>query len=294
MNCEKLDSDMTIGEALAWAARSLRSGGIHPAEREARWLLEHALGKDRAKVLTDPRTSLTRTQQERFDRLVQTRVERYPLQYLLGEVDFAGVTIDVTPDVLIPRQETEQLVERVLELVADRDAALQCADLGTGSGCIAIALAAQLLQSRWRACDTSAAAVAIARNNAERNGVADRVTFSCGRWFDAFRPEMRFDIIAANPPYVADGEKLEPELRHEPRCALFAGREGLDAYTEILPELRAHLAPAGIFVGEVGREQTSALRALAAQHGFADAEFTPDLSGRTRFFVIRARTTNSS
>ncbi len=287
MNCEKLDSDMTIGEALAWAARSLRSSGIHPAEREARWLLEHTLGKDRAKVLTDLGTSLTRTQQEHYVRLVQRRVERYPLQYLLAEVDFAGVTLDVTPDVLIPRPETEQLVERVLQLVADRNAALQCADLGTGSGCIAIALAAQLPQSRWRACDTSAAALAIARQNAERNGVAERITFSRGRWFDAFPPEMRFDVIVTNPPYVADGEKLEPELRHEPRCALFAGREGLDAYTEILPELRTHLAPAGIFVGEIGHEQTGALRALARQHGFADAEFTRDLSGRTRFFVIR-------
>lgn len=275
-------SGQIITTALAAAAARLGDAGIQPAAREARWLLEHVLDGDRS-WQHEPSARLTGEQARALDALVAQRSTRYPLQYLLGAVEFAGLTLRVTPAVLIPRPETEEMVELVLEHVAARDAALECVDLGTGSGCLAIALANALPRSQWYACDISDAALDVARGNAEQNGLAARISFRQGSWWAALPQGHEFDLVVANPPYVEEGARLEPELAHEPAAALYAGRTGMDAYRAIAAELDVHLAPRGMFFGELDAAHAEDTRALLAHHTRRAVTLHTDLSGRARF-----------
>jgi release factor glutamine methyltransferase len=280
---------MTIDAARVWASDRLVAAGIVAAAREAAWLLEHVLALPAGTVQQHGDTALTREQETALRELVARRAAHYPLQYLLGHMEFAGARLRVTPEALIPRPETEDLVAEVLTLVTDRSAALRCADLGTGSGCIPIALALHLPRSQWWACDISDAALRLAACNAADNDCADRITFCMGDFFEAFASEARFDLITANPPYVADGTTLAPELAHEPQVALYAGHDGLAAYRRIFSELARRLAPGGIFMGEMALEQGPALCTVAAQSGLPTPEIRPDMTGRPRFVIVRQR-----
>ena len=273
----------TTESLLAWGTETLARAGIHPARREARWLLEHVCGEQFRSA------SPARETADRYRGLIHRRATRFPLQYLLGTVEFGGLELEVTPEVLVPRPETEDMLALVCRLLPDRDAGINCADLGTGSGCLAVALAARLPQSHWWAADVSTAALDVAQRNAARAGVADRVTFCCGSWYDALPRGARLDLIVSNPPYVEANAQLEPELAHEPAGALFAGADGLDAYRTILAGLAEHLEPGGIFVGEFGLGQDKGLEELAGEVALPRPEFSDDLSGRPRFVVIRYR-----
>ena len=272
--------------ALTWAEKELTLADIHPAGREACWLLEHVLQADTVLGSRAFEQMLPAETVESFYALVRKRASHYPLQYLLGSLEFAGITLAVTPDVLIPRPETEYLVERILIRVPDRTAELVCADLGTGSGCLALALSAALPQSCWHACDTSTAALKLADSNAVHNHVSDRILWYCGNWFEAYCDTQVFDMIVSNPPYVAEGEALAPELGFEPAVALYGGRDGMDAWRVIIGGLPERLAPGGFFAGEFGLHQETMLEHLARQAGFRTVGFEADLSGRMRYIFI--------
>lgn len=276
----------TVRQALDWAESALETAGIHPAAREARWLLEFVLGKHGCSNMLFPEMGICAPHLSRFRELVIRRASHVPLQYLLGTVEFAGIHLQVNAAVLIPRPETEYLVELLLEKVKDHTVAMTCADLGTGSGCLAIALAHNLPASRWYAGDISESALSLARRNAEENNVADRIEFFNGNWFAAFPPDIRFDCIVANPPYVAPGEHLPLEVMHEPHHALFCGQNGYEAYQFILQALPEKLNPGGIFMGEIGLNQEDRLLTIANNAGFSSCECEKDLTGRTRYLVI--------
>ena len=278
----------TTKDALAWAAQQLAQAGIANARREAGWLLEHVLRVPAGTLSTISQAVLTPAQNTAIIAVVQRRARREPLQYLLETVDFAGVTMRVTPAALIPRPETELLVDHAAAAV-NRAVPLQCADLGTGSGCIAIALATRLPHSRWWACDLSADALQLATANAQRNQCADRISFCCGDFWEALPPNLTFDLVTANPPYVANDTTLEPELHYEPALALFSGADGLAAYRAIFAQLAAHLKPGGVFVGEIGFDQAKAVAAVSRHAGLPAPEIFKDAGGHARIIFMRSQ-----
>jgi release factor glutamine methyltransferase len=259
------------------ATRALRDGA-HPerASRDAEMLLLHLLGKDRAWRMTHGDELLADEFAGSYSELLERRYNGEPIQYITGETEFYGLNFRVTPDVLIPRPETEHLIEKVLELAASF-AEPRIVDVGTGSGCIAIALAHKLPHAAVTAIDLSATALAIAKENAKRNDVALR--FLEG---DLLAPvaEERFEFVVSNPPYVpaSDRATLSVEVReYEPALALFAGDDGLEVYRRLIPAAFDALIPSGFVALEIGYGQSAAITELLARSGFAQIEFVPDL-----------------
>jgi release factor glutamine methyltransferase len=206
-----------------------------------------------------------------------------PIQYIFGETEFYGLPFLVTPDVLIPRPETEHLVEKALELAA-QFIAPRIVDLGAGSGAIAVTLAHQLPHAQITAIDLSSAALAVARENAERNGVSSRIRFLCGNLL-APVAEERFEIVVSNPPYVPSGDRasLAVEVRdYEPALALFAGDDGLEVYRRLIPAAFAALIPGGFVALEIGFGQSPAIAELLAVSGFERIDFVQDLQSIPR------------
>jgi release factor glutamine methyltransferase len=271
---------MTLREALTRATRQLDASPdlCAGAARDAALLLRHALGISHAAQLADPKRRLTPAQQAAFDALVQRRLANEPIQYITGEQEFYGLALGVTPAVLIPRPETEQLVEAVLAEL-DPTRPLRILDVGTGSGAIAIALAHHLPRAHVTAVDLSAAALEVAASNAARHGLTNRIRFVQSDLLDALPPgELPFDFIVSNPPYVptADRGSLHPQVRdHEPAAALFAGPDGLDVYRRLIPQARAALRPNGILALEIGQGQREAVAALLAD--WNELRFLDDL-----------------
>jgi release factor glutamine methyltransferase len=219
----------------------------------------------------------------RYADLLERRHRGEPIQYITGETEFYGFPFRVTPDVLIPRPETELLVEKVFDLAACFRAP-RIVDVGTGSGAISATLAHKLPHASITATDLSAPALAIARQNAERNGVSQRIRFLSADLLDPLAEE-RFEIVVSNPPYVptTDRPSLPVEVRdHEPALALFAGPDGLDAYRRLIPQAFACLVPGGFLTLEIGHGQSPAIRDLLASSGFHQIEFLPDLQNILR------------
>ncbi len=244
------------------------------------------LARDRAWLLTHGDAILPPEQARRYDNWIDRRVRHEPVQYILGEQEFFGLAMRVTPAVLIPRPETEHLVEAVLERVP-RGTPLRICDVGTGSGAIAIALAAALPQAQVTALDISKAALEVARQNAVLHSVADRIRFLESDLLGAVRGE-RFDVVVANPPYVAESEVLEPQVReYEPRAALYAGPTGLEVYRRLIPETHDALFPGGWLLLEIGHGQREALCALLT--GWDSVQFICDLAGIPRIAIARRR-----
>lgn len=265
---------------------TMRLGSSSTARRDAELLLMRAAGRDRAWLLTHPETELTAGQITEFEGWVARRARHEPIQYILGEAEFYGLTFQVTPDVLIPRPETEHLVEAVLERVA-RDASLRICDVGTGSGCIAITLAHELPATQVTALDTSVTALEVAKGNAVRHGVDGRTRFFESDLLNAARSE-KFDAIVSNPPYVRDEEILEAQIRdYEPHDALFAGPTGLEVYRRLIPQAREGLDPGGWLLMEIGHGQRDGLAALLAD--WEDVRFKDDLQGIPRVAIARRR-----
>ena len=267
-------------------ASAARLADLPTARRDAELLLMRALGRDRAWMMTHPEAEVAPERLARFEGWIARRARQEPVQYILGEVEFHGLTLRVTPDVLIPRPETEHVVEAVLDRVAN-DAMLRICDVGTGSGAIAVALAQALPQANVTAVDLSAAALRVARENAERHRVADRVRFLESDLLSAVRGE-RLDVVVSNPPYVAEGEVLEAQVRdYEPPTALFAGPTGLEVYRRLIPEAREALVPGGWLAMEIGQGQREAVAELIA--GWDGVEFRNDLQGIPRVAIAQHR-----
>jgi len=273
---------LTYAAAIRRAEDRLRGAGVESARLDAEVLLARAAGLDRSGVFARLPDPLATTVAERFEAFVTRRCRREPVAYIVGEKEFYSLSMAVSADVLIPRPETEMLVEAALEGLP---AGAAICDIGTGSGCIAVALAATRPDVRVTACDLSGPALAIAASNAARHGVASRISLVRSDLAQAFRPGSRFDVIVANPPYVADGAELEPELDFEPRAALRAGGDGLDVIRRLVPQAIARLKPRGRLIVEFGSDQEGMVRGIAEQAGFAPVEIRRDLAGHARVVV---------
>ena len=273
---------MTVADAIREAAARLAAGPhADKARLDADALLRHTLGVNWAWVLAHGSDELGAESAARFASLVERRAGGEPVQYILGEAEFYGLPFRVTPDVLIPRPETEHLVEEAIRL-AGEFAQPRIVDVGSGSGAIAVALAHKLPEARVTSIDISTKALEIARGNASRNGVS--VRFLEG---DLLAPvgRERFEIVVSNPPYVplADKDSLSVEVREfEPSLALFAGPDGLDVYRRLIPAACERLMPGGALVMEIGFGQAEAVRSLLAESDFGRVWFIKDLQGIVR------------
>lgn len=259
-------------------------GRVEPTDAEV--LLAHALGQGRGWLYAHADDRPTADQAARFDDLLLRRVAGEPVAYLCGRRGFWTLDLAVTPDTLIPRPETECLVELALaRLPADRD--VDVADLGTGSGAIALALACERPRARVVATDASMAALAVAHGNARDAGLGN-VEFRAGDWFDAL-DERGFDLVASNPPYIAEGDPhlSQGDLPHEPASALSSGVDGLDAIRVIAAQAPAYLRPGGWLLLEHGWNQGEPVRALLSAAGFVDVATHHDLERRERVSVGR-------
>jgi release factor glutamine methyltransferase len=276
----------TLGQALKSAAERLASLADTP-RLDAEVLLAHVLGRDRATLRAWPERPLAPEQERRFQALIGQRAEGVPVAYLVGEREFWSRRFAVGPSVLIPRPETELLIELALSFMPGGRPA-EILDLGTGSGVIAVTLAAERPLARTTAVDISPDALATARDNAARHGAAS-IRFLQGSWFEPLAPDLRFDLVVSNPPYVADEDPhlRLGDLRFEPELALRAGSEGLDALAAIARSARAWLKPDGRLLLEHGYDQAPALAALLAGLDYAEIAHHRDLQGHPRATTAR-------
>jgi release factor glutamine methyltransferase len=268
-----------IAAALEWSA--LQMPQIETPPLEAQRLLAHALRISRGALLARDDEFLDAAVAEQFAAATLRRAAGEPFAYIVGERDFWSLTLRVTPDVLVPRPETELLVERAL-LHGGSSQAMRLADLGTGSGCIALALAGERPDWHVTATDCSTAALAVARDNAQRLKLAN-VEFIAGDWFAALGTK-RFDLLVSNPPYIGAAEPAlaDPALRHEPRTALTPGPDGLAALRTLSQQAPRHLRDGGWLLLEHGAGQAAAVRALLVAQGFGHVTSQRDLAGIER------------
>lgn len=271
----------TAGTLLRWARQALREAAVDNAAQEATWLVEHALDLRGHRLVVGSGQALTAERWDRAEALIRRRAAREPLQYLLGAQEFCGLEFDVNPSVLIPRPETELLVELALARLQGR-AQPQVLDLGTGSGAIALAIAHQHADALLTACDASAGALAVAQGNAARLGLAN-VRFLLSDWFAALGAQ-RYDLIVSNPPYIAaaDPHLQQGDVRFEPLSALASGADGLDDIRRIVAAAPAHLSPGGWLLLEHGYDQAPAVRGLLQAAGFVEVFSACDLAGIER------------
>ncbi|MGI8995231.1 MAG: peptide chain release factor N(5)-glutamine methyltransferase [Pyrinomonadaceae bacterium] len=283
---------VTIAEALAEAARALRAVGIGEARREAGTLLAQTLGRDRAYLLAHDDEPLTPAQFALVRDRVRRRAAGEPVQYITGRQEFYGLEFTVTPDVLIPRPETELLVEAALELLQGTNAPLVC-DVGTGSGCIPIALLHERKDARAIAGDLSPAALRVAARNAARHHVNERLLLIASDCFAALDPSaVRFHLIASNPPYVAEKDlpTLQREVRdHEPRMSLTPGGDGLAVIRHLLADAPQFLWPGGHLVFEIGFDQHERVAQLIEPRVWTLLDIQKDLQGIPRIIALRKR-----
>jgi release factor glutamine methyltransferase len=280
-------SGATIGALLCEAGARFREAGIDEARIEARLLLGHVLGRKPLSLPMDGRRAVAEDDAARFRALVARRAAHEPSAYLTGTRGFWTLDLAVTPDVLIPRQDTETVVSAALDHVG-RGGVHRMLDLGTGSGAILLALLAECPSAFGVGVDRSEAALAVAAANTAAAGLAARTGFVRGDWAEAVAG--CFDIVVSNPPYIARETiaTLAPEVAaHEPRAALDGGEDGLDAYRCILPTLPRLLAPGSVAVLEIGAGQAEAVSSFAAEVGLRVLEIRQDLGGIPRAVVLR-------
>lgn len=302
-------STMQIREALKQGIARLDSASVPSSSLAAELLLIHALGRNRTWLYTHPEEPLDASDAEKYLALIARRTAGEPTQYIVGKQEFWGLEFEVTPAVLIPRPETEHLIEVVIERlgVAKRNAELRIADVGTGSGCIAVALAKEFPSAQITATDISPAALEVAKRNATRHNVADRLEFAEADLLQCavhqspianhqprFSHESQvtshesrlFDLIASNPPYIADSEvaTLQREIReHEPHAALFAGPTGLEIYERLIEQAESHLVPGGFLILELGYGAAESAREMVDARGaWRNITITNDLAGIPR------------
>jgi release factor glutamine methyltransferase len=281
----------TTLKVLEWTTSRFQRAGIEPARLEAQVLLAHTLACDRVRLYTGFDRPLHPDELASYRELIRRRLAGEPIAYLTGEQEFWSLSFRVTPDVLIPRRDTEIAIEVVLDAVPDRAAALRIADVATGSGALAVTLARELGQATVVATDLSEAAARVARDNAARLGVAERIEVRLGDLLAPLAGEV-FDVLLSNPPYVRspDIAGLAREVRCEPRMALDGGADGLACLRRIVAGAAAHLAPGGLLALEHGFDQDADVRQIIDATGaFAPAQTRRDLGGNPR--ITHARRT---
>jgi release factor glutamine methyltransferase len=296
-----------VRTALKQGIAKLREANVPSFTLAAEILLLHTLGKERAWLYAHPEEPVSEGDAQRFEALLTRRAAGEPTQHLTGIQEFWGLEFEVTPDVLIPRPETEHVIEVALDRLAVREIragrkhpvtgnGLDIIDVGTGSGCLAIALAKDLPGARIMATDISAAALAIARRNATRNGVADRIQFRECNLLDSFPLLAKvstldttlvrsFDLVVSNPPYIGRNEKetLQREVRdHEPEVALYGGEEGYELYADLITQAARNLKPGGLLVLELGHNSLPAVQPLLDLPNWTNVGVTKDLAGIDR------------
>jgi release factor glutamine methyltransferase len=287
-------SALSAHRLLERGASELREAGVPEARFEAELLLRHALGCSREALFAHLHEPAAAEAVGHYFQLLERRRGRVPIQHILGTQEFYGLSFRVTPSVLIPRPETEGVVDEALaELSRGPTRPPRIADIGCGSGCIAIAIACERPDASLFAIDASPAALAVARENAAAHGVADRIAFLHGDLLDPLRERGdKLDLVVTNPPYVVDSEipTLAPEVQsHEPRMALAGGADGLTAITRILEGVGEVLDPGGVVVMEIGKDQDEPVARRVRSAGLDLLRIAPDLAGIPRVVVARKR-----
>jgi len=280
---------MQLKQAVDAAFKLFTTNDVPSPRLNAELLMMLVLGRERAYLYAHPDLELTPDEEFHYDKVVDERARGVPTQYITGHQEFWGLDLLVSPAVLIPRPETEHMVETVLELVKELKpvATLKLVDVGTGSGAIALALASELPRAEIRACDISDDALEMARLNAARLGLEQRIIFCKSDLLSAYAGE-KFDFVVSNPPYVGESEmdKVQKQVREfEPKIAVFSGEEGMDIYRRLIPEAREALKPGGMLVVEIGFSSEQQVRELLED--WADVQVTADLQGIPR--VIAAK-----
>ena len=281
---------MTVAEARRALAAAFREAGLESPELDARLLVGHALGLDHAALAASPGRALTSQEQKAINSLEQRRLAREPVAHLLGTSEFWGLPLQVTSATLVPRPDTETLVEAALAAIDEggpRTRPVRIADLGTGTGALLLAVLSEVPNALGVGTDMSMEALAVARSNAERLGLAPRARFVRGDFGSALAGE--FDLVVSNPPYIPSGDiaGLSPEVRFDPRAALDGGPDGLACYRAIAADAKRLLAPTGNLILELGIGQERAVAKLVKGGGLSPLPAKPDLAGIPR--ALRAR-----
>ena len=295
-------AEKSLREALRHGIGRLREAEIHAYTLAAELLLLHVIGRERVWLYSHPEEQLLSAQMEQYEALLERRIAGEPTQYIVGKQEFWGLEFEVTPDVLIPRPETEHLIEVALDRLAVRDVragrptnfdgeGLKFIDVGTGSGCIAVALAKEFPAAQIHATDISAAALVVARRNAARLVPNATIHFEQANLLDPFsypvanHEQPRFDLVISNPPYIARREAptLAREVRdHEPDAALFGGPEGYELYAPLILQAREVLKPNGVLVVELGHDSLPAVQPIVDLPPWDGIVVTNDLAGVAR------------
>jgi len=281
-----LGAETTRQGALAALRRALDAAGIDNPALDARVLLTHALQIGAVALAADPHVTLGEDGARRLRGAAERRLAREPVARIVGEREFWGLPFALSPETLVPRPESETVVETALRHRPERTR--RVLDLGTGSGCLLVALLHEIPGATGIGIDRSPAALVTARSNAARNGVADRASFLAGDWGAAV--DERFDLIVSNPPYIVSGviQGLEPEVRaHDPLLALDGGADGLSAYRAILEQAAGLLAPAGVVAVEIGFDQGATVPGLGRGAGLEVLEVARDLGGQPRAVALK-------
>jgi release factor glutamine methyltransferase len=287
----RAESETSIGALRRSTAAKLRSGGVESAELEARILLAHALGMENAAVLAESKAKAPEGTWRQLEGFIERRFAGEPIARIVGRKEFWSRSFRLGPDTLVPRPETETVVEAALAAFPDGNAELRVLDLGTGSGVLLAAILAERPRSSGLGIDRSEGALTVARANLEALGLGARVAFACGDWGEALN--AKFDLVVCNPPYIAADEfaRLSSEVRdHDPRLALDGGADGLEAYRAVVSDLARLLHAGGVAVLELGRGQESAVANLTHDSGLIVAgPARLDLAGIPRALTLRRR-----
>ena len=285
---ESLETARTVGEVLDETAAALAAAGLEEPRRLARRIVVAAMMLSPAEVFAHPQRHVGEEERVRIEVIAQRVAAREPLSRVLGHREFWGLDFLLSPETLDPRPETETIVEAVRARLPDRERPYRFLDLGTGTGCLLLALLSEYPNARGIGVDVAPGAAATARRNAECLGMRERAHFVAGDWAAALAGA--FDVVVANPPYVVTGElaALMPEVRdHDPPRALDGGADGLDAYRAIVRDLARLLAEGGIFAGEIGIGRTDAVATIIGAAGLAVEPAVADLAGIARVIVAR-------
>lgn len=282
---------MTVLDVIQRSTDFLSRKGVEPPRLQVELLLAHVLQMPRMKLYLNFDRALSEPELETLRTLIRRRAEREPLQHIVGSTSFCGFEFTVNRDVLIPRPETELLAEQAWSFLATlTDSPTAVLDFGTGSGCLAIAIALKSPTTTVHAVDISESALVVARDNVLRHGMGERVHFCAGDGFKVVDPSLSFDLIVSNPPYIPSAEiaTLEPEVRDfDPRLALDGGTDGLEFYRLLAAQGRAHLKTAGKLMLEFGEGQQGEISALFTNAGWTVETVAKDYTGRERILIAR-------